>query len=85
MEFPICRGANGSGVCRYERTGRRQKIIVSDDGHVIDYKHVIPSFENLGGSWKGYETHLKGGDGDYMARDGKGAFSPSPLEGMVQW
>jgi hypothetical protein len=65
--------------------GGVEKIIISDDGHGIDYEHAIPSFESLGGSWKRYETHSKGGGRRLHGKRGQGRFQAFALGSMVQW
>jgi hypothetical protein len=34
------------------RVGGLEAILISDNGHGLDYQTAIPAFENLGGSWK---------------------------------
>lgn len=65
--------------------GGIEKIIVSDNGHGIDYENAIPSFENLGGSWKRYQTHSKGGERRLHGKRGQGRFQAFVLGEMVQW
>lgn len=65
--------------------GGVEKITVSDDGHGIDYEHAIPSFEKLGGSWKRYQTHTKGGARRLHGKRGQGRFQAFALGAMVQW
>jgi len=65
--------------------GGIEKIIVSDNGHGIDYENAIPSFENLGGSWKRYQTHSKGGARRLHGKRGQGRFQAFVLGAMVQW
>ena len=67
------------------KLGGVEKIIISDDGHSIDYEHAIPSFENLGGSWKRYQTHSKGGARRLHGKRGQGWFQAFALGAMVQW
>src|ERR1041385_6782809 len=51
-----------------------ETIVVSDDGHGMDYDHTLPAFENLGGSWKRHNPPSQSGARRLHGKRGQGRF-----------
>jgi hypothetical protein len=62
-----------------------EKVIVSDNGHGMDYDEVTSSFEKLGGSWKKFSTHSKGGLRRLHGKRGQGRFQAFSIGMKVSW
>jgi hypothetical protein len=62
-----------------------ETIVVSDDGHGMDYDHTLPAFENLGGSWKRHNTHTQSGARRLHGKRGQGRFQAFALGIKVTW
>jgi len=62
-----------------------ERVNVTDDGHGMDYDDVTSSFEKLGGSWKKYSTHSKGGARRLHGKRGQGRFQAFSIGVQVSW
>jgi hypothetical protein len=60
-------------------------IRVTDDGHGITSADAISAFENLGGSWKRWDTHSKTKQRMLHGKAGRGRFQAFALGSVVEW
>ncbi len=67
------------------KLGVVEQVIVSDDGHGMDYEEVSCAFENLGGSWKKNSTHSKNGHRRLHGKKGQGRFQAFSIGHKVSW
>lgn len=65
--------------------GGLDSISVVDNGHGISFSEAIPSFQNLGGSWKRTAPHSKQKHRFLHGKSGEGRFRAFALGQMVDW
>jgi hypothetical protein len=68
-----------------DKVGGMSKVVISDNGHGIDYTEAPALFKNLGGSWKKHGARTKTLSRMLHGQEGKGRFKAFALGGAVDW